>query len=180
MPRKEDGAIGVTLGLLLACAALGGCIEETVRTPEVPAPPPVPPPVVCTEQPLSREVAITCRYYHDWQQQEVWGRSVRQASVVAVSLGFTHAQWLASETRPETVKSTTPVDCRASPAWGGPRYNCYGGNVVEQAVSFLAITRFGLLTADEAAARAKDPLVPPERRPFDARATVAPPAAPPR
>jgi hypothetical protein len=36
----------------------------------------------------------------------------------------------------------------------------------------LAVTRFMLLTPDEAAARATDPLIPAERRPIDARAAL--------
>jgi len=42
-------------------------------------------------------------------------------------------------------------------------------------VGFLAVTRFAILSASDAAARSSDPLVPAERRPLDAHRIVGTP-----
>jgi hypothetical protein len=112
---------------------------------------------------------------------EVWQRSTQRASVVAVSLGYTHVQWLALDRRPETLRSTAPVECNRKWFSAGS-FECSGGEPLDTTVSFLASSQFLFLGAEDAKARASDPLIPRERRPFDARerasgaAAVATPA----
>lgn len=145
---------------------------ETWGPGPVPTPPPMPP-VACAEYPADRQVTVTCRYFHEGQMDEVWRRSVQRASVIAISLGFSHVQWLGLEKRAETVRTApTPVNCKQQ--WGGG-FECKGGRSVEMPVAAIATTRFTLLSAEEAATRS-DPLVPVERRPVDARAQASLPA----
>jgi hypothetical protein len=153
--------VGFVLGSLAGCAAS--------QTPEPGAVAPLPvQPVVCTEQPGAREATITCRYYADEQIREAWERSVSQASTIAVSLGCSHVQWLSSDRRRETAPSKAFTHC-----WGGTVWRkCETEEEPPQTTALLVVTRFVFLTADEAAARAADPLVPAERRPIDARAAL--------
>lgn len=153
--------------------ALTAC-NDPPRRPARNAAPPALPAVACWAQPYPREVYVTCRYYAPAQMAEVWERSVKQASVLAVSQGFTHLQWVSLDQRPETAPGPKfPVRCRRS-GWN-IEFNCTGGDQLQLVVAFDAFTRFALLTTDEAAARANDPLIPRERHPLDARAAAAQP-----
>lgn len=128
------------------------------------------PPVSCTDTPYGRQVVVTCRYYWEGQKLEAWEKALERGSVAALSVGLTHVQFLSVELRPETVRELRPLRCESK--WGGYT-ECTGGNPIDRPVSWLAINQFALLTADEAAARSSDPLVPEERRPFDAHAYLA-------
>jgi hypothetical protein len=99
---------------------------------------------------------------------DVWAQSVQRASVNAVSLGFTHIQWLAGERRPENARYTTPVECNRTNYFTAS-YECHGGGTYDVAVAMLAIGRFVYLSAEEAKQREADSLIPADRRPIDAR-----------
>jgi hypothetical protein len=130
--------------------------------------PPAPPPVLCAEYPADRQDVVSCRYVYQEQTGEVWARSTQLAATSAISLGATHIQWLSVETRVDTVPVNSQVECTRT--WGGLKCN---GGPSEMPVGFIAVTRFALLSAAEAAARSSDPLVPAERRPMDARSIAA-------
>lgn len=174
------------LGAALAAVAFSACAPSPRRPPAEAVPVEtwgpsagVVPRVSCTEHPSERQVVVTCRYFDEQQMAEVWRRSVEHASVVAVSLGFSHVQWLALEKRTETVRSApTPVDCKRR-GWEN-RIECTGGQSVAIPVAGIAATRFTFLHEDEAAVRSSDPLIPAERRPVDAREQAASTRKPPK
>jgi hypothetical protein len=114
---------------------------------------------------------VVCRFFHDAQLPEVWDRGVQRASLIAVSLGHSHVQWLSAERRADTATYTTPVDCNRN--YFSASYTCVGGNPFSVTVAWIMTTRFVFLSADEAAARINDPLIPPERRPIAARERAA-------
>lgn len=148
-----------------------GCHRDAATTTVARPRPPVPlatMPVVCSELPQGREVAVTCQYYFREQYQEAWDRSVERAAMVAVSLGLSHVQYLHSIGGVDAVPSRSAVECQRVWSWQ-TKYRCEGGETSYSYRSSYATTHFALLTADEAAARGNDPLVPPERRPIDAR-----------
>ena len=161
LPMFNRGLASV-LGVLVF--VMTGCD----RPVPVPQGPPAPPPVRCAEYPAERQDVVSCRYVAQSQVGEVWARSTQLAATSAISLGATHIQWLSAETRVDTVHGNSPVECQRN--WGGIK--CDGGPY-ELAVGFIAVTRFALLSAEEAAARSRDPLIPQERRPIDAHSIAA-------
>lgn len=163
----RSGTFGTAL--LVAGAALGCGETAPVSSPASAALRPV----VCTEYPAERLDTVACRYDSQAQIPEVWRRSSALAATSAVTLGFSHIQWLSAETHVETARVDAPVDCHAG-GWG--HVECTGGPA-EVPVNLLALTRFTFLTPAEAQARAVDPLIPAERRPIDARSSAS---APPR
>ena len=146
---------------VLACTA---CDRELPRSAATQSPPPV----QCSEYPAERQDVVTCRYVYQFQMSEVWPRSTQLAATSALALGATHIQWLSLETHFETVQGRAPVEC--SRTWGGIK--CDGG-AYQMPIGYIAVTRFALLSAAEAAARSTDPLIPAERRPLDARAIAS-------
>jgi hypothetical protein len=124
--------------------------------------------VACSEYPADKQDIVSCRSYSNQQGPEVFARSKEVAAATAISQGFSHIQWLSAETRLETALGNAPVECRAK--WGGAE--CTGG-MYEMPVGLISVTRFAFLSAADAQARLSDPLIPAERRPIDARATVA-------
>ncbi len=159
----------VERGTFVALLVVAGCGNGGAVPSSAPAPLR---PVVCTDYPAERSDTVACRYVSQAQIPEVWGRSTSLAATSAVSLGFSHIQWLSAETHVETARVDAPIDCRRE--WGG--IQCVGGPA-DVPVGLLALTRFTFLTAEEARTRALDPLIPAERRPIDARASAS---APPR
>jgi len=127
------------------------------------------PPVVCSDYPAERQDTVACRYASQAQIPEVWAHSTSLAATSAVSLGFSHIQWLSADTQVETTRVDAPVDCEHR--FGGS-IECTGGPA-EVPVGLLALTRFTFLTPEEARTRAQDPLIPAERRPIDARASAS-------
>ena len=154
-----------SFGMALGGLSLVACAGREPAPSSAPAPLP---PVVCTDSPAERQDTVACRYASQAQIPEVWSRSTTLAATSAVSLGFSHIQWLSAETHVETARVDAPVDCH--PGFGS--IQCVGGPQ-DVPVGLLALTRFTFLTPDEAHARALDPLIPPERRPIDARASAS-------
>jgi len=148
------------LGVVVIAA---GCSHPSAQTGK-----PVSTPVLCAEYPSERQDVVSCRYGSQAQVNEVWARSTELAATSALSLGATHIQWLSAETSIDTVRRNDPVECHAH--WGG--VTCDGG-ATDVPVGLIAVTRFALLTAAEAAARSADPLVPVDRRPIDAHTLAA-------
>ena len=154
-------ALLAALALLpAACAPSPGA--SAPRTPTAP------PPVACTDAPSGHQVMVTCRYYQQGQAREVWEQVLDRASLAAIALGFSHVQFLSVELRPEMVRYPTPIECKRTLTG----QECEGGQVLEVPASTLAINQFALLSAEEAASRAGDPLIPVERRPVDARQRI--------
>jgi hypothetical protein len=152
----------VVVGLVSLLMGCGGPVETPRAAPHPP------PPAACAEYPAQHEDVVSCRYVSQTQAGEVWARSKQLAATSAVSLGASHIQWLSAETQVDTVRANSSVEC--TPAWG--KIQCSGGPY-EMPVGLITVTRFALLTAEEAAARSSDPLIPAERRPMEARAIAA-------
>ncbi|MEO7034800.1 MAG: hypothetical protein ABI548_12905 [Polyangiaceae bacterium] len=158
--RRDAFGIGLaTLAVISGCGG-PGAVPYSAPTP-LPA-------VVCSDAPAEKQDVVACRYASQAQISEVWARSTGLAATAAVSLGFSHIQWLSAETHVETARVDTPIDCRREV--GG--IQCVGGPG-EVPVGLLAFTRFTFLTPDEARARSMDALIPAERRPIDARANAS-------
>lgn len=157
---RDTALLGALALLLAACAS-----SSPAPAPKTPA---APPPVACTDAPNGRQVAVTCRYYQQGQAREVWEQVLDRASLAAIALGFTHVQFLSVELRPEMSRYAIPLECQKT--WAGQV--CNGGQVLEVPTSTLAINQFALLSAEEAARREGDPLIPVERRPVDARRRI--------
>jgi hypothetical protein len=148
------GLLCVVSGAFLA--SCGGPVVTPRGTP--------PPPVACSDYPAERLDVVSCRYLYKEQLGEVWARSRQLAAPSAVSLGASHIQWLSLETHVETVRANSLVDCTRT--WLGAECT---GTPYETPVGLISVTRFALLSPEEAAARLSDPLIPVERRPIDAR-----------
>src|SRR5260221_14195406 len=152
--------------LVLASGLLAGCTPTAA--PVASAPPP-PPPVACSDYAAEHGVAVVCRYHDESQMRDVWAIATKRASIAAVSLGFTHLQLLGIEKRAEMMSYPTPVDCQRTWSFWGGAFQCTGGENYQVPVAWLATSRFFFLSAEDARARANDPLIPPDRRPIDAR-----------
>ena len=159
-PREFGSALNALL-FAVGCSA-------SPPPPSAPSPPPRLPPAACIDYPSERQDVVSCRYASPAQANEVWARSTQLAATSAIALGATHIQWLSAQTSVESVQGRAPVECK--PTWGA--WTCDGG-AYEMPVGYIAVTRFGFLSAAEAAARASDPLVPTERQPIDAHRIVA-------
>ncbi len=161
MIRWELGRVAFILVLASGCS---GAVPPRRAAPAQGPPPPV----QCTDYPADRQDIVSCRSLSSAQGGEVWARSKEVAATSAISLGFSHIQWLSAETRVELAQGNSPIECKRT--WGGAE--CSGGPY-EVPVGFLTVTRFALLSLDEARTRLADPLIPAERRPVDARSIAA-------
>lgn len=144
------------------------CTPAPSAQPATPAPPAAPPPVACTDAPSGRQVTVSCRYFRQDQTREVWDQVLDRASLAAIALGFTHVQFLSVALRPETMPYATRLSCRQT--LGGQE--CEGGQTLQIPIATVAVNQLALLSAEEAAQRLADPLIPADRRPIDARRRI--------
>ena len=156
--------------LTLPMLWLTACAGPSRKPPSEPRLPPEPPPVACTDTPSEHQVTVTCRYYTEQQVQQAWAQTLDRAARAAIALGFSHVQFLSVDLRREMVSVATSVHCQAN--WG-QSYDCVGGEAVAMPTSWLAVNQFALVSREEGEARGNDPLIPVERRPFDARRFLA-------